>query len=201
MRLLVTTASPYARKVRAAVIELGLEDRVAVEFVPIRTPQQAKPDVEALNPLGKIPALILADGSLIADSPVIVAYLDAQAGGGLIPSGEGKWQALTLEALADGIMDAGFVIRMEQLKAEPYRDPAETEAYTAKIGHTLDRLEREPAWLEAPFNAGQLSLACALDWLIFRNLVADPLAGRPQLAAWLDKVHDRPSLAETLPSA
>ena len=201
MRLLVTTASPYARKVRAAVIELGLEEQVAIEFVPIRTPKQAKPDVEALNPLGKIPALILADGSLIADSPVILAYLDAQAGGGLIPSGEDKWQALTLEALADGIMDAGFVIRMEQLKDEASRDPAETEAYAGKIGHTLDRLDREPAWLEAPFNAGQLALACALDWLVFRNLVPDPLAGRPQLAAWHDKVRDRPSLAATSPSA
>lgn len=201
MRLLVTTASPYARKVRAAVLELGLEDRVAVEFLSVRTPQQAKPDVEALNPLGKIPALILDDGGLIADSPVILAYLDALAGGGLIPSGEDRWQALTLEALADGMMDAGFVIRMEQLKAEPYRDPAETEAYTAKIGHTLDRLEREPAWLEAPFNAGQLALACALDWLVFRNLVPEPLAGREQLAAWLDKVRDRASLAATSPSA
>lgn len=201
MRLIVTTASPYARKVRAAVLELGLEDRVAVEFVPIRTPKQPKPDIEALNPLGKIPALILDDGSLIADSPVILAYLDALAGGGLIPSGDDKWQALTLEALADGIMDAGFVLRMEQLKDEARRDPAETEAYTAKIGHTLDRLEREPAWLEAPFNAGQLALACALDWLVFRNLVPDPFAGRPQLAAWHDEVRVRPGLAATSPSA
>lgn len=201
MLLIVTTASPYARKVRAAVIELGLSDRVAVEFVPIRTPKQAKPDIDAPNPLGKIPALILDDGSLIADSPVILAYLDALAGGGLIPSGDDKWQALTLEALADGIMDAGFVIRMEQLKDEARRDPAETQAYAAKIGHTLDRIERDRDWLEAPFNAGQLALACALDWLVFRNLVREPLAGRAHLADWLDKVRDRPSLAATAPSA
>lgn len=201
MRLIVTTASPYARKTRAAVIELGLADRVAVETVPIRTPQQAKPDVEALNPLGKIPALILDDGTLIADSPVILAYLDALAGGGLIPASDDRWQALTLEALADGVMDAGFVLRMEQLQDEARRDPAETAAYAAKIAHTLDRLEREPAWLEGPFNAGQLALACALDWLAFRTLVPDLLDGRPHLAAWLEAVRDRPSLSATRPSA
>ena len=200
MRLLVTTASPYARKARAAVIELGLEDRVEIERLPIRLPQQAKPDVDAVNPLGKIPVLELDDGALIADSPVIVAYLDDLAGGRLIPPGQDKWRALTLEALADGCMDAGFVLRMEQLKDEGRRDPAEVAAYTAKIERTLDRLEEEPRWLSGDFNVGHLALACALDWIVFRNLVPDPLGGRARLAGWLDQVRERPSLAATRPS-
>ena len=199
MRLLVTRASPYARKTRAAVIELGLQDRVEMTAVPIRLPQQAKPDVEAVNPLGKIPVLELDDGALIADSPVIVAYLDELAGG-LIPADEDKWRALTLEALADGCMDAGFVLRMEQLKEEARRDPAEVGAYTAKIERTLDRLEQEPHWLAGDFNVGHLALACALDWIAFRRLVADPLAGRPRLAQWLEATRERPSLAATRPS-
>ena len=201
MKLLVTRASPYARKTRAAVLELGLEDRVDIVEVPIRLPQQAKPDVEAVNPLGKIPVLELDDGTLIADSPVIVAYLDACAGGGrLIPAGDARWHALTLEALADGCMDAGFVLRMEQLKTEERRDSAEVGAYTAKITRTLDRIDQEPHWLAGDFNVGHLALACALDWIDFRGLVADPLAGRAPLARWLEATRQRPSLAATRPS-
>ena len=201
MKLLVTTASPYARKTRAAVIELGLQDRIEEVRLAIRLPQDAKPDVEAVNPLGKIPALILDDGSAVIDSPVIVAYLDALAGNRLIPAGSAKWRVLTLEALADGAMDAGFVLRMEQLKPEARRDPAEFTAYTGKIDRTLDLIEREPHWLEGDFNAGQLALACAIDWMIFRSLVADPLANRPRLRAWMEQVRRRPSLAETHPHA
>jgi glutathione S-transferase len=199
MKLLVTTASPYARKVRAAVIELGLQDRVREELLPIRLPQQSKPDVEAVNPLGKIPALVLDDGGVVVDSPVILAYLDALAGGRLIPSGADKWRVLTLEALANGCMDAGFVLRMEQLKDEGRRDAAEVAAYTGKIERTLDLIEREPHWLEGEFNAGHLALACALDWIVFRNLVPDPLGGRPLLAARLAEWRERPCLAETAP--
>lgn len=200
MKLLVTRASPYARKTRAAVVELGLDDEVDIVEVPIRLPQDSKPDVEAVNPLGKIPVLGLDDGRLIADSPVIVAFLNDLAGGTLIPSGEDKWRVLTLEALADGCMDAGFVLRMEQLKDEARRDPAEVAAYTGKITRTLDRIEREPHWLAGDFNVGQLALACALDWIVFRGLVAEPLASRPRLQEWLTAVSERNSLASTRPS-
>lgn len=201
MQLLITRASPYARKTRVAVLELGLEDQVEIVEVPIRLPQDAKPDVEALNPLGKIPALILEDGRPVLDSPVIVAYLDALAGGGLIPAGEDKWRVLTLEALADGCMDAGFVLRMEQLKGEARRDPAEVAAYTAKIDRTLDRLDQEPDWLAGDFNIGQLALACAIDWLVFRQLVPDPLACRTRLGDWMGRVRTRPALLVTTPRA
>jgi len=200
VKLLVTRASPYARKTRAAVIELGLQDRVDVIEVPIRLPQDSKPDVEAVNPLGKIPVLELDDGRLIADSPVIVAYLNELAGGRLIPNTADKWRVLTLEALADGCMDAGFVLRMEQLKDEARRDPAEVAAYTGKIERTLARIEEEPEWLAGDFNAGQLALACALDWIVFRGLLADPLASRPRLGKWLEEVSERRSLASTRPS-
>jgi glutathione S-transferase len=201
VRLLVTTASPYARKTRAAVIELGLDERVEIVRVPIRLPQQAKPEVEAANPLGKIPVLVLDDGRPIADSPVILAYLDALAGGGLIPRGEDKWRALTLEALADGCMDAGVVLRMEQLKPAERQDAAEVAAYQAKIARTLDRIEADPHWLDGRFDVGQLALACAIDWMIFRELVPDPLAGRPRLAERLGRLRERPALAATAPQA
>jgi glutathione S-transferase len=199
MRLFVTKPSPYARKAWAAVIELGLEDRTEIVELPARMPTAPKPELEALNPLAKVPTLVADGGTLVADSPVIVAYLNDLAGGTLNPAADARWRALTLEALADGCMDAGVVIRVDQLKAEERRDPEEVAAHAAKIERTLDLIEGDSSWLEGPFNVGQLALACALDWLVFRSLVADPLASRPRIAAWLAEVGKRPSLAATRP--
>lgn len=129
MRLFVTKPSPYARKAWSAVLALGLEDRVDIVELPARMPTVPKPELEAINPLGKVPTLSLDSGGFVADSPVIVAYLDELAGGGLIPVGAERWQALTLEALADGCMDAGVVIRVESLKPADRRDPTEAAAH------------------------------------------------------------------------
>ncbi len=169
MRLYITRPSPYARKAWAALLESQLEDRAEIITLPARMPTVPKPELEALNPLGKVPALITSEGELIADSPVIVAYLDCMAGGRLVPSGPERWRALTLEALADGCMDAGVVLRVEGLKEEARRDHGEIAAYAAKIERTLDLIESDPRWLEGGFNAGQLALICAIDWFTFRN--------------------------------
>jgi glutathione S-transferase len=199
MRLYVTNPSPYARKTWAAVGELGLETRVHVIELPARMHTAPKPDLEAVNPLGKVPALVTDEGELIADSPVIIAYLDELSNGGLIPRGPDRWRALTLQGLADGCMDAGIVLRVESLKEEAKRDEDEVDAFTAKIERTLELIEREPRWLDGGFDVGALSLLCAIEWLIFRALVPDPLARRPRLAAWHRQVRDRPALVATRP--
>ena len=146
-----------------------------------------------------MPSLILDDGGLIADSPVIVAFLNELAGGSLIPEGSERWRALTLEALADGCVDSGVVLRVTQLKDESRRDPQEVAAHTAKIARALDLIEADPSWLEGPFNVGHLALVCAIDWLAFRSLVPDPEAGRPRLAVWAAEIRTRPALAATRP--
>lgn len=199
MKLLITRPSPYARKCWAAVFELDLGARVAVELLPARLPTMAKPDLEAVNPLGKVPTLVRDGAHPILDSRVIVQFLDALAGGGrLVPAeGEARWSALTLEAVADGMMDAGVVVRMEQLQPQGQRRGDEVAAYLAKIARACDLLEREPP--TAAFHIGQLALVCALEWIRFRQLGPDPLAGRPALAAWHAAVADRPSLAATRP--
>jgi glutathione S-transferase len=197
LRLFVTRPSPYARKAWAAVHELGLIDRVEVVELPARMPQTPKPDLDAINPLGKVPALCMGDGRFIVDSPVILAYLDALAGEKLLPAGEDRWRVLTLEALADGCMDAGVVLRIEQLKGGASHDPLECAVHEEKIARTLDEIERSPHWLAGAFNRGQLALACAVDWLVFRDLVPDPLAGRPRLAALMRDLRARPALAAT----
>ena len=200
MHLYVTRPSPYARKARAAVRELGLEPRVEELLLEPRLPWMAKPDLDPLNPLGKVPALITDAGALIVDSPVIVAFLDDDAGGGrLVPSGPQRWRSLSLEALADGIMDAGVVLRLQSLKPEERRDGDDIDAHRAKIARTLDHIEADPAWLEGGFDVGQLGLACALEWLAFRALIPG-LGPRPRLSAWLASVADRPALAATRPS-
>jgi len=201
MRLFVTKPSPYARKVWAAVLELGLESRTEIIELPARLPKVAKPDLEAFNPIGKVPTLITDEGELVADSPVILAYLDALAGGGhLIPEGHERWRVLTLEALADSCMDAGVVIRLESLKGEAYRDREDIAAHQAKIERTLDMLEARSDWLGGgALNAGTLALACAIDWLIFRELIPYPLVGRPHLAQAVAHVAERPALQATRP--
>ena len=199
MRLFVTRPSPYARKAWTAVLELGLDDRVEIVELPARMPTVPKPELEAVNPIGKVPALALDEGEMIVDSPVIVAYLDALAGVRLIPAGADRWRTLTLEALADGCMDAGVVLRVEALKDETRRDPAEIAAHAAKIARTLDFVEARPDQLRPELDAGGLALVCALDWLVFRGLVAAPLAGRPRLAGWFLAMRERPSLAATRP--
>jgi len=195
MRLYVTKPSPYARKAWAAVLELGLQDQVEIVELPARLPKVPKPDLEAFNPVGKVPTLITDEGDLVADSPVIVAYLDALAGGGrLIPEGPERWRVLTLEALADGCMDAGVVIRLETLKGEAHRDSGEIAAHQAKIERTLDMLQAQPAWLGGgAINAGTLALACAIDWLIFRDLIPYPLAGRSARRATAWAMRERPT--------
>ena len=199
MRLFVTKPSPYARKAWSAVLELGLQDRVEIVELPARMPTVPKPELEAVNPLGKVPALATGHGELIADSPVIVACLDALAGGRLIPAGEARWRALTLEALADGCMDAGVVMRVDFLKAEAKRDAEEAAAHAAKIARTLDFIESRPDWLRPELDVGGLALVCALDWLVFRELVPEPVAGRPRLAEWFAAMRERPALAATRP--
>lgn len=199
MRLYVTKPSPYARKAWAAVLELGLEKMVDIRVLEPRLPATPKPDLEPLNPLGKVPALITDDDQLIVDSPVILAFLDHLAGGRLIPSGPERWRVLSLEALADGCMDAGVVLRLEGLKGEAYRSDADIAAHQAKIERTLDMLESDPTWLEGGINVGTLALACALDWLIFRELIPYPLIGRPHLAHAMGELAERPSLSATRP--
>lgn len=199
MRLYVTKPSPYARKAWAAVLELKLGDRVEIVELPARMPTVPKPDLDILNPLGKVPALVTDDGDLIADSPVILAYLDELAGSRLIPAGPERWRVLTLQALADGCMDAGVVMRVESLKGEAHRDPAEIAAHSAKIERTLDMIEADPRWLPEGINVGSLALLCAIDWLIFRNLIPYPLIGRPHLAYAMAALSERPALVATRP--
>jgi glutathione S-transferase len=203
MKLWYSPASPFARKVRAAALELGLEARIALAQVTV-APSKPNLELARQNPLIKIPALETDDGSVLYDSRVICEYLDALAGGGrLFPAaGAARWQALRRQALGDGVLDAGILRRYELAqRPEALRWADWLAGQQAKVDHGLDAAEREAGGWNGEFDIGHLTLACALGWIDFRFPDSGWRATRPRLAAWFARVSARPSLAQTVPHA
>jgi glutathione S-transferase len=177
-------ASPFGRKVQIVAAILGLTEQIAV--VPADT-NNAADSLRVQNPLGKIPALVLEDGAVLYDSPVIVEYLDWLAGGGrIIPAEPGaRFKALTRQALADGILDAALL----QVYETRFRGPGQHVAkwldhQAAKVARGLKVLEAAPPALGAR-DIGALACACALGYLDLR-FGGRWRADHPRLVAWLD---------------
>ncbi|WP_243611725.1 glutathione S-transferase N-terminal domain-containing protein [Shimia aestuarii] len=199
MKLVSASASPFVRKVCVLLHETGQTDDV--EMVAVKTsPVATAPDARDANPLGKIPALIREDGRPIFDSRVICRYLDARAKGGLYPE-DRLWDVLTLEAMADGIMDAAVLITYEgRLRAPEQQDSTWLDAQWAKVTQALDSIEKD--WrddLNAPRNMGQFALGCALGYLDFRHAARNWRDGRPVLADWFETVSNLESMQSTAP--
>lgn len=192
-------ASPFARKVRIAAAVAGLDDRIALDNV---TPNSDADPIKEQNPLGKLPVLVFEDGRTLYDSPVICEYLDLLAGPGtLIPAEtEARMEALKLQALADGILDAAILIvyegryRPDQAPYAPWLD-----FQRGKIVRGLDALAADPPAQE-PVTVGTITAACALGYLDFRKQV-DWRASHPPLIPWLDAFAAKvPAYGETTPS-
>jgi len=201
MKLLYSPLSPFVRKVMIVAIEHGLDGRIE-KVTTATNPSVPNPDIARHNPLMKIPALVTDDGLELFESKVIVQYLDSLGGGKLIPAGgKGRWKALRLEALADGLADAGILVRYElAMRPAPLQWKEWISGQLTKVGNALDALEREAADLEGPLNVGHIAVACACTWLEFRNVLPDARKSRPKLFAWLDKANrERPSFAATMP--
>ncbi|MFO0602894.1 MAG: glutathione S-transferase N-terminal domain-containing protein [Polyangiales bacterium] len=201
MKLYYTPTSPFVRKVLVAAHELGLADRV--ETVLLRpSPTQADPTLSHANPLNKIPALTLDDGTALYDSPVICEYLDALAGGGkLLPaSGAARWDVLRTQALADGVLDASILVFYERLhRPKELHWQAWLDGQTQKALQGLDALDAVAARFGDAPDLGQVAAACALGWLEFRAPFGDVRAGRPNLTAWYERFAARPSMTATAP--
>ncbi|MFM9974343.1 MAG: glutathione S-transferase family protein, partial [Beijerinckiaceae bacterium] len=176
--------SPFGRKVKIAAALLGLTGEINVVSTDTIDPQDP---LREDNPLGKIPTLVIEDGTVIYDSRVIVEYLDMRAGGGqIIPkSGMERIRVQTLHALADGIMDAGIL----QIYEGRWRDPAKhelkwVEHQAGKVARALDYLEANPPNLEEALNIGHIAVACALGYLDLR-FKSEWRAQYPKLTTWL----------------
>ena len=197
MKLLYQTHSPFARKALVFAHEAGLADHLEVIHQET-SPTLRNERVFAENPLGKVPVLLRPGQTPVFDSDVICAYLDTlHDGRRLIPlEGEPRWDALRVQAVAQGLAEAGIAVRWEtvrrpeELRYAPLRD-----GYIEKLTTSYDWLERELD-MESAVHVGHIAVATALDWLEFRDL--PPFRpGRPRLTAWFDEFARRPSMRAT----
>ncbi|WP_136474145.1 glutathione S-transferase [Pseudomonas sp. DG56-2] len=204
MTLFHAPASPFVRKVMVVLHETGQIDRVTLQSVNL-TPVNPVAELNQGNPAGKIPALRLADGSVLHDSRVICEYLDQQhVGIALIPKeGWSRWHRLTLASLADAIMDAAVLTRYETfLRPQEMRWDSWIEAQLEKIRRGLASLEQEHmAELSSAFDIAAIGVACALGYLDLRMPDFGWREQQPQLATWYAQVSQRASMLATDPSA
>jgi glutathione S-transferase len=204
MKLIGATASPYVRKVRIVMAEKKLDYDFVLEDV-----WAADTTISQSNPLGKVPCLVMEGGEALFDSRVIVEYLDTLSPvGKLIPAvGRERAEVKTWEALADGVLDAAVLARLEanwagRKKAE--RSQAWIDRQLAKVNASLKAMSQGLG--DKPFCAGiYLSLAdiavgCALGYLEFRFPDIDWRNSYPNLGKLYDKLMTRPSFVETKPA-
>ncbi len=202
MQLVYSPASPFARKIRIAAIELGLIDRIElvapIKAIPVTENEKY---VREVSPLRKIPALILDSGQVIVDSYVIAEYLDELAGGKLIPaSGPAKWQVKTDHSILQGMLDALLLCRYEKMlrpKEFLWAEWADDQFKRAWDG--LARFEAHPDVLTRPLDIVQIGIVCVLGYLDFRFPDCGWRKTFPKLDAFHEKMMQRVSVNTTLP--
>jgi len=203
MKLIGSTTSPYVRKVRIVMAEKKLDYQFLLDNV-----WSADTKIAASNPLGKVPCLIMEGAEAVFDSRVIVEYLDTLSPvGKLIPStGRERAEVKTWEALADGLLDAAILVRLENTfegRTEGQRSQAWIDRQMGKVHASLKAMAQGLG--DKPFCSGihlslsDIAVGCALGWLEFRFPEIGWRAEHPNLARLLDKLALRPSFADTVP--
>jgi len=192
--------SPYVRKVVIAAHELGLQDRIE-QVRTVVGGTDPHPGLMRENPLGKIPTLVLADGTIIYDSPVVCEALDRMAGGSLFPADwAARLVALRWQALGSGMLDISLLRLTERNKPVAMRSAPHEALWQGKITCCIDALEGEAAALAAtPFNIGHIDIGVSLGYLDFRFAAEAWREGHPKLAAWHATFNARPSVAANMP--
>jgi glutathione S-transferase len=200
MKLIGSVTSPYVRKVRIVMAEKKLDYHFLLEDV-----WAENSSISASNPLGKVPCLIMEGGDAIFDSRVIVEYLDALSPvGKLIPaSGRERAEVKTWEALADGVMDAALLARLEATwdgRSAEQRSAAWMARQMQKIDRALDAMSSglaEKAYCSGVhFSLSDVAVGCALGYLDFRFPEIVWRQRHPNLAKLQDKLALRPSFVE-----
>ena len=204
MTLFWSSRSPYVRKVMVAAHEIGVQDRLTLvrKNVAILKPDD---EVTVANPLGKIPALVLEDGTSLYDSSVICEFLDGLRPKPTLFPTDSAARLVTLrqQATGNGLMDLMVIGRAERMRPDGSRSDAHVAAYYRKMTTTLDRLELEANSLSAtPFSIGPLTIGCALSYADFRSAdIGFAEAGwrstRPKLARWHESFRARASVKAT----
>ena len=203
MKLIGSPASPYARKVRVVMAEKKLDYQYVIEDV-----WAAGSSITESNPLGKVPCLVMEGGEAVFDSRVIVEYLDTLSPvGKLIPAqGRERAEVKTWEALADGLLDAALLARMEMIfkgRTEAQRSQAWIDRQMEKINAVLRAmsigLADKPFCSGVHFSLSDVAVGCALSYLDFRFPQVTWRGSYANLARLQEKLALRPSFAETVP--
>jgi glutathione S-transferase len=196
LKLYTNPASPFARKCRVIAHELGLK------LEEIHTAPFQDPDFRRINPLGKIPALVLDDGSVLLDSPVICEYLNHSGGGKFFPgmsifrNSSGRWKALCLQALGDGLADAAVAWTLLG-RADPVPQAARARQKETVLS-TLGALEKVK-FAKDP-TIGEISVACAIGYVDLRLTDLDWRSSHPKLSGWYAQFCEYPSMKATAPA-
>ena len=203
MKLIGSITSPYVRKVRIVMAEKKLDYQFVTEDV-----WSASTHIHASNPLGKVPCLIMEGHEAVFDSRVIVEYLDTLSPvGKLIPaSGRERAEVKTWEALADGLLDAALLARMEAVwpeRKDSERSQAWIDRQLDKIQHALQAMSNglgdKPYCSGIHLSLSDIAVGCAVGYLDFRFPQIDWRTPYPNLHKLYDKLSQRPSFAESLP--
>ena len=203
MKLIGSMTSPYVRKVRVVMAEKKLEFQMVVEDV------WNKDDILASNPLGKVPCLVMEGGEAVFDSRVIVEYLDTLSPVGKLipPSGRERAEVRTWEALADGLLDASILARLEATwagRSAAERSQAWIDRQMSRVDAALAALSRglgEQPWCAGNhFSLADIATGCALGYLDFRFAHIDWRTRHDNLARLAEKLFARSSFADTAPA-
>jgi glutathione S-transferase len=200
MKLTFSAASPFARKVRIAAIELGLIDKI--ELVPVTVaPGTPNDEYSKIHPLKKLPVLILDNGDVIVDSYVIVEYLNELAGGNLIPDyGPTRWKVKTDHSLLQGMLDSMLLCRYERMtRPEGSRWQAWHDDHWNRAWLGMARFEGRDDVLKGPLTIAQIALVCVLGYADFRFADCGWRKTYPKLDAFHQKMLERPSIKVSLP--
>jgi len=200
LKLIGSAASPYARKARI----VAAEKRIDIAF-DLADPWSADSRIPEHNPLGKVPVLVLEDGTPVYDSRVIVEFLDAVSPiARLIPTDHReRMEVRRWEALADGVLDAGALARAEGRRPADERSRTWLDRQMSIIERGLAAMDRElgsRAWCAgSAFSLADIAVGCCLGWLEFRFPDLGWRARHANLARHQDKLAERPAFADTLP--
>ena len=204
MKLIGSLTSPYVRKVRVVMAEKKLDFELLLEDVW---------DSDAIlksNPLGKVPCLVMEGGEAVFDSRVIVEYLDTLSPVGKLipPSGRERVEVRTWEALADGLLDASILARLEATwsgRGDGERSQAWIDRQMSRVHATLKAFSQglgEKPWCSGiHFTLSDVAVGCALGYLDFRFAAVDWRSEYPNLARLAEKLAARPSFVDTAPPA
>lgn len=198
MKLRYSPTSPFVRKVMATAYEKGLES--TLEIIPTQV-WEPESDITSVNPLGKVPTLILDNGDTLYDSIVICEYLDTlEPSPRLFPlTVPQRWHTLRQHALANGALEAGISVFLEQRRPAHQQSGEWIIRQRAKIKLALNALETEAPALGEDVTIAQIAIGCCLEWLEFRSIDATWRTGRPHLTRWHRDFSLRRSMYETVP--